>query len=185
MTTTIDDEKVHQGALSPELRQLMVEQGGKEILVWLFGTQQRSQDAPSVQSPNGSPAQPSETPPVQTADAPHVQPSDTPPVEPSSEKDDDKKETIDATQRQREQTLRDAAEGWARYYAKAPDEPDAREVVALVAKAIKSLPIRRAVRVTVAHPQYVFIGEKVAGLGGVRGMVVRRLIGPADDIADA
>jgi hypothetical protein len=37
----------------------------------------------------------------------------------------------------------------------------------------------------VTHPQYVFIGEKVAGLGGIRGMLVRKLIGAADDVADA
>jgi hypothetical protein len=185
MTTTIDDEKVHEATLSPELRRLMVEEGAEEILVWHFATRRRSQDAPSVQPPNGTPAQTPEAPPAQTTDAPRVQPSDTPPVEPSAEEDDEKKKKIDAAERQREQTLRDEGEGWARCYAKAPDDPDAREIVAMVAKAIKSLPIRRAVRLAVTHPQYVFIGAKAAGLGGIRGMVVRKLIGAADHIADA
>jgi hypothetical protein len=185
MTTIIDDEKVHQAILSPELRRRMVEEGAKEILVWHFGTRRHSEGAPSVQPPNGTAVQTPEAPPAQTSDAPHVQPSDTPPVEPSAEEDDEEKKKSDAAKRQREQTLRDEQKGWARCYAKAPDDPDAREVVAMVATAIKSLPIRRAVRLAVTHPQYVFIGEKVAGLGGIRGMLVRKLIGPADDIADA
>lgn len=156
--------------MSQELRRRMVAEGFEEILAWRFRTQSGSEDMLSVQSLNGTPAQTPAAPPIHAPDAPLVQPSNTPPdappMEPSAEKDDEAKKTVDAAERQRTQTLRDEIKGWARCYAKAPDDPDAREIVAMVAKAIISPPIRKAVRVAVAHPEYVFMGEKVAGLSG-------------------
>jgi hypothetical protein len=181
MTKIIDDDKVWQSNLSPELRSRMVADGFEEILAWRLKTQHDCQDAPSVQSPNGTPDQTAEAPPVRTRDGPLVQPSSMPPdaptMEPAAEDAELGKKTIDAAARQRAQTHRDEGKGWARCYAKAPDDPDAREIVAVVAKAIESLSIRRAVRLAVVHPQYVFVGAKIAGMGGIRGIVVRRLIG--------
>lgn len=82
-----------------------------------------------------------------------------------------------AAERQSAQTKRDKENGWARCYAKAPNDPDARALVSLVAGAIESPLMRRAIRATLAHPSSVFVGEKVRGLRGIRRVVVRRLIG--------
>ncbi len=88
-----------------------------------------------------------------------------------------------AAERQAEQTIRDEDDGWKRCYAKAPDDPDARDLVAMVAKAIASPIVRRAVRMTVTRPQSVFVGERLRGLSRIRRWIVQRLIGTVDDIA--
>lgn len=160
MTTIDDDEKVREASPSPDLRRRMVGEGFVKAVVW----QQVADRC--------------------TPDAPPVQPPDAPPVEPPDEEKDEKRKA-EAKKRQRAQTIRDEEEGWARCYAKTLDDPDAREVVAMVGKAIVSQLVRRAVRVAVVRPQSVFIGEKVAGLRGMRGALVRRLIGAADSNADA
>ena len=82
-----------------------------------------------------------------------------------------------AAERQAEQTVRDKENGWARCYAKAPNDPDAKELVSQVAKAIESPLMRRAIKVTLARPNSVFMGERVRGLRGIRRVVVCRLIG--------
>ena len=46
-----------------------------------------------------------------------------------------------------------------------------------MAKAIESPLMRQAIKVTLAHPRSVFMGEKVRGLHGIRRVVVCRLIG--------
>ncbi|MGA7973197.1 MAG: hypothetical protein WCA36_10350 [Pseudolabrys sp.] len=82
-----------------------------------------------------------------------------------------------AAERQAEQTVRDKENSWARCYAKAPNDPDAKELVSQVAKAIDSPLMRQAIKVTLARPHSVFRGEKVRGLRGIRRVVVCRLIG--------
>ena len=82
-----------------------------------------------------------------------------------------------AAERQAEQTVRDKENGWARCYAKAPNDPDAKELVSQVAKAIESPLMRQAIKVTLDRPNSVFRGEKVRGLRGIRRVVVCRLIG--------
>jgi hypothetical protein len=88
-----------------------------------------------------------------------------------------------AAERQAEQKKRDEDDGWKRCYAKAPDDPDAREIVAMVAKAIASPVVRKAIRLAVTRPQTVFVGERVHGLLGIRRWIVRWLIGAIDGSA--
>ena len=88
-----------------------------------------------------------------------------------------------AAERQAEQKIRDESVGWKRCYAKAPDDPDAREIVAMVAKAIASPIVRKAVRIAVMRPQTVFVGERVCALPRIRHWIAHRLIGAVDDSA--
>ena len=46
-----------------------------------------------------------------------------------------------------------------------------------MAKAIESPLMRQAIKVTLARPNSVFMGERVRGLRGIRRVVVCRLIG--------
>ena len=85
-----------------------------------------------------------------------------------------------ASARQDEQTVRDKANGWRRCYAKAWDTPEARAIVSSVAKATEFPFMVQAIRLVIDHPESVFIGEKVRTLRGVRGVIVRRLIGAID-----
>jgi hypothetical protein len=109
--------------------------------------------------------------------------------EPPGEPPDDEK--TNEAKRQAEQKIRDKEAGLARCYAKTPDDDDARSIVSLVGNTIRplhdktALHIRTALRLTIEHPQSVFIGEKVRALRGVRSVVVRRLIGAVDGSANA
>jgi hypothetical protein len=100
-------------------------------------------------------------------------------------------EKTNEAKRQAEQKIRDKEAGLARCYAKAPDDDDARSIVSLVGNTIKplhdktALHIRTALRLTIEHPRSVFIGEKVLRLGGIRGIIVRWLIGAVDSSATA
>ncbi len=87
-----------------------------------------------------------------------------------------------ATERQADQTVRDEDNHWKRCYAKAPDDPDARALVAMVAKAIVSTDVRKAIRLVIENPELALIGEKVRGLRGVRSWIVRWLIGAVDSV---
>jgi hypothetical protein len=101
--------------------------------------------------------------------------SDDPPTEGAK-----KTKTKTAAERQTEQAIRDEESGWKRCYAKAPDDDDARALISLVAKAIISPVVRRAIKLAIAHPGSVFLGEKVRALRGPRGYVVRTLTGRPD-----
>jgi hypothetical protein len=95
-------------------------------------------------------------------------------------KEGNEKKAKTAAERQAEQTIRDEDVGWKRCYAKAPDDADARDLVAIVAKAIASPIVRRAVRIAVTRPQTVFVGERVHRLLGIRRWIVRWLMGTID-----
>jgi hypothetical protein len=93
----------------------------------------------------------------------------------------DGKKAKTASERQADQTIRDETSGWKRCYAKAPDDPDAGEIVAMVARAIESPFVRKAIRIAVARPQTVFVGERVLVLTGIQKWIIRWLVQSSDE----
>lgn len=92
-----------------------------------------------------------------------------------TEEDAKERKRRKARERQRRQTERDTTK-WARCYAKAPDDDDARALVNKIARAIADPEIRRAVRLALENPPVVFLGFKVFQAEGFRRWLLRRLL---------
>jgi hypothetical protein len=75
-------------------------------------------------------------------------------------------------ERQRSQAERDASK-WRRCYAKAPDDADARALVAKVARLIADPVVREAVRIAVESPKAALIGRRVLSVAALLGLPVR------------
>ena len=67
----------------------------------------------------------------------------------------------------------DRKNGWAECYAKAPDDDDARRLIADVGKAIKDPRTRRAIRIVLRSPCAALLGDKVQRRNGIRWRIVR------------
>ncbi|MBX9842118.1 MAG: hypothetical protein K2Z80_09965, partial [Xanthobacteraceae bacterium] len=80
-------------------------------------------------------------------------------------------------ERKAEQRERDLAEGWRQHNVKAPDDPDARELLSYVAQALKSKKLRRIIRSALSDPDLVMIGRRVRRLRGDVGDQVRKALG--------
>jgi len=75
------------------------------------------------------------------------------------------------------QRERDLAEGWRQHNVRAPDDPDARELLGHLAQAMKSKKVRKIIRAVLADPELVVIGRRVRRLRGDAGVQVRNLLG--------
>lgn len=83
--------------------------------------------------------------------------------------------SAEATRKQ-EQRERDLAEGWRQHNVRAPDDPDARELLSHLAQAIKSKKLRKTLRAVLADPDLVVIGRRVRRLRGEASTQVRQLL---------
>ena len=75
-------------------------------------------------------------------------------------------------ERQRKKTDRDAP-NWRRCYARAPNDPDARDLVAEVARVIADPRAREAVRIAVENPQAAFLGRRILAIAALLRLPVR------------
>jgi hypothetical protein len=71
------------------------------------------------------------------------------------------------------QRREDRKNGWAECYAKAPDDDDARRLIADVGKAIKDPRTRRAIRIALRNPCAVLLCERVLHTKGIKSRIAR------------
>jgi hypothetical protein len=75
------------------------------------------------------------------------------------------------------QRTRDRENGWAECYAKAPDDDEARRLIAEVGKALKDPCTRRGLRILLRNPRTALVGERVFRRRGLRWFIARLVLG--------
>jgi hypothetical protein len=93
-----------------------------------------------------------------------------------SQDDEESSERSSEARRKAEQRARDLANGWRQLNVRAPDDPDARELLVHIAEAIRSKTVRRNIRAVMADPALVMIGRRVRRLRGGAADQVRALL---------
>jgi hypothetical protein len=71
-----------------------------------------------------------------------------------------KNNRISDAERKRAQRERDKADGWLQCTVKAPDDEEARALIALVATAIRKPSKRRAIRAVIDDPSLITLGRR-------------------------
>ncbi|MCW5688734.1 MAG: hypothetical protein KIT76_09340 [Pseudolabrys sp.] len=75
------------------------------------------------------------------------------------------------------QRVHDRENGWAECYAKAPDDDEARRLIAEVGKALKDPRTRRGLRILLRNPRAALLGERVFRRRGIRWFIARLVLG--------
>lgn len=71
----------------------------------------------------------------------------------------------------------DRKNGWAECYAKAPDDDDARRLIAEIGKAIKDPRTRKAIRIALNDPRTALLGKKALAKRGFRWRIAHAVLG--------
>ena len=74
------------------------------------------------------------------------------------------------------QRARDRTNGWAECSAKAPDDEDARRLIAEIGRAIKDPRMRRAIRLTLGDPRAALIGSRMLARRGPRWWLAAKIL---------
>jgi hypothetical protein len=82
-----------------------------------------------------------------------------------------------AAARKTKQRAKDDARGWRQCNVKAPDDDDARTLMADIGRRLIDREFRAAIRLAATRPELVGYGAKAASLGGIRGAVLRAMLG--------